>query len=339
MMFAPHVQAQTAKVVILQYSHIGENRYTDTNISIDTFQSHINELSVGGYDVISLKEALRNLKDNTILEKDSVVITIDGGYKQSIENAKPILDEAGFPFTVFFSPQNADVKAEAFLSWSDLKKLSRDKDISLGIHPFTYTRVHEGNETDIKASINRAKTAFQKEFKEFPEIFAYPFGEYSSTYKDIISKSGFKTGLTLNSGAAHAQSDLFSLPRFAMSESFGDIERFRLITKSLPLAVKNFEPENLYLDNPDPAIGFNLHGKHANSDSLNCFISGFGLVEYTAIEGRVEIRSDEPFSETRTRLNCTMAGPKKNASDDPRWRWFGVLFTLQPQLQRFELQE
>ena len=131
-----------------------------------------------------------------------------------------------------------------------------------------------------------------------------------------------------------------TIPRFALSENFGDLDRFRLITHSLPFHIENLEPEDPYLSSSTPLIGFSLKDHGRGTDVLNCFISGLGLVPFENIsDSRIELRPDSELTETRTRLNCTLPAGKDDVSEVNLWRWFGVLFTLPEQLPQISLQE
>ena len=40
-----------------------------------------------------------------------------------------------------------------------------------------------------------------------------------------------------HSGVVHAESDFLALPHFGLNEQFGDLPRFKVITRTLPLPV------------------------------------------------------------------------------------------------------
>jgi hypothetical protein len=57
--------------------------------------------------------------------------------------------------------------------------------------------------------------------------------------------------------------------------------------------------------------------------------------ELEIMNTRVEIRMKAPFAEERPRINCTLpvAGA---AGAEPRWRWFGALYTVPADLLQTE---
>ena len=61
-----------------------------------------------------------------------------------------------------------------------------------------------------------------------PDLFAYPYGEYSLEVIDIVKEAGFIASFGQNSGIAHGFNGFFELPRFAMNEQYGTRDRLEL---------------------------------------------------------------------------------------------------------------
>ena len=118
--------------------------------------------------------------------------------------------------------------------------------------------------------------------------------------------------------------DFFSLPRFAFSDSYGDMERFRRAVSALPLPLSDLTPADPLLVRNPPAIGFTLAANMEGSDRLACFAShesGKARLERLGAR-RVEVRIETPFPPGRGRVNCTAPGP------EGRWRWFSMQFYI-----------
>ena len=115
-----------------------------------------------------------------------------------------------------------------------------------------------------------------------------------------------------------------ALPRFSMTESYADLDRFDLVSTALPLTVTDIEPPAPYQDRMIESIGFTIADDLAGqTDNLSCFISGKDEVEIQLLGPRVEVRASTPLTAERFRLNCTLPAA------DNRWRWFGMLY-VQP---------
>jgi peptidoglycan/xylan/chitin deacetylase (PgdA/CDA1 family) len=315
--------------VILSYQRIGADYSPETSIRKEQFEEHIHELIEGAYNIISLPELISSLKKNEAIDKKTVVITFDGGYRSIIEHALPMLEKNKIPFTIFISPNNLNATKRYILS-SDLKRLKKNKLITFGLHPESYTRLSNKKPEEIKRQINNAKSIVREILDKEVDFFAYPFGEYSLTYKNIIANSGFKAALTQHSSVAYADQDFFELPRFTMTEKYADIERFRLITNALPLPVTDISPKDPQLNTKKPVIGFTINEDLSSSiSSLSCFASDQGKPKIERIgNNRIELRLEKEFSSQRARVNCTIPGPQSAPGELPNWRWFGLLMTV-----------
>jgi peptidoglycan/xylan/chitin deacetylase (PgdA/CDA1 family) len=314
-------------VVILAYHRIGEDAFPEGNLATEQFAAHINELASGNYNIMTLPDAIKALKAGEKLPKRSIAITFEGAYTSSYENGMKLLLEKKIPFTVFISSGYADSNEGQYLHWEQLRELKNSGLVTFGILPAAYSRLMDKPEAEILGQINKAKVRFREELKMEPTLFSYPFGEYSLPFVALIKDQGFDAAFGLQSGVAYAASDFYALPRFTMTESFGDMERFELVSHALPLPVHDAEPADPSIDTDQPLIGFSVAAQlKSYLKSLTCFVSGQTQPDIELLgEARVELRPAEPLSEEKTRVNCTMPGPMADTGETQEWRWLGML--------------
>lgn len=315
----------STSAVIFVYHRIGEDQFPDTNIRIDQFASHIDEIIQGNYNVMPLPDIVNAIKKGEQLPDKTIAITFDGGYKSILENAVPILLKHKIPFTVFFSTDNANWGAGSYMNWKELKKLSSYNGVTLGIHSASYTRFTNSEPETIKAQLNKAKSEFKKHIGSVPEFYAYPFGEYSIAYRDIVEQNGFTSAFGQDSSVAYTDSDLFSLPRFSMTENFAYLDRFKMISNALPLPLSDIIPSDPHITTGIDKISFTLDKSLKDYTSLlSCFSSSQNNPEKTVIGNiRIELSFPAPLQSDRIRINCTM--PCYGSDSENRWRWFGML--------------
>lgn len=313
--------------VIYAYHRIDEPEFPATNIHFEQFKAHIDEIVNGDYQVLPLGDIINAFKTGKQLPPRTLAITFEGGHRSILESAVPLLIEREIPFTVFFSVDQADWQSTSYLGWRDLKRLEARDFIDLGLHSATYSHLLEYDEDGMRKQINRAKLRFREEIGYEPSIFAYPFGETSLQAKKLVEDYGFEAALGQQSGVANNLSDIYLLPRFAMTESYGGLERFQLTANALPLKVKDVSPEDFHLGKNPPVVGFTLVEDYKNKSALACFATNEGDLDIEMISRRVEIRFDQPFTEGRGRVNCTMPA-YFDENGRQRWRWYGMLFTI-----------
>ena len=318
---APPVAAANAAVLIM-YHRFGEETFPSTNIRLEQFEAHIRELESGGYTVLPLPEILAALKDGSTLPDRTVGITVDDAYRSVYSEAWPRLKAAGLPFTVFVSTDAIDQKLGAMMTWAQIRELAA-AGVTIGHHSAAHAHM-AGRETQKNTDdIAKAARRFDEELGEAPRIFAYPYGEYSLELRNVVSGAGFDAALGQHSGGLYTGADMYSLPRFALNEQYGDIERFTLIANSLPLPATDITPSEPLLGANPPPIGFTLTQDVGDLDQLTCFASGQGETDVERLgPRRIEVRIDNPFPPGRARINCTLPGP------DNRWHWFGMQFLV-----------
>ncbi len=316
-----------SKAVILAYHRIGEDHLTDQNLTSEQFRTHIHEIKNGNYNIQPLSKIIQALRSDTPLPPQTIAITFEGAYRSAIENAAPLLLENEIPFTIFYAANTLDQKDPSYAKWNDLKALQRKTNVELATLPASYNHLSHQSKQDMLVNINKARQRHREEFNNEVEFLSYPYGEYSSQLQELAKSQGYNAAFGLHSGAAFSGSDFYALPRFSMTELYGNLERFRMVTRAHPLPVHDIEPEDPYLKDKNFFTGFTLTAPlSTEAQELSCFISGQGKALMEILENRVEIRSETNLSaQTRIRLNCTMPGPHSE-DDEPQWRWLGLLY-------------
>ena len=319
---APMMPARAAdSAVILIYHRFGENELPLTNIRIEQFEAHIAELTSGPYTVLGLPEIVARLKSGEALPDRTVAITIDDAYRSVFDAAFPRLRVANLPFTVFVSTDPVDLARGGYMSWDQVRVLAREG-VAIGNHSTSHLHMIGVGAAQNESEISGATQRFVDELGAAPRLFAYPYGEYGKAIRDLVAASGFDAAVAQFSGVAYPGSDLYALPRFALNEQYGDMDRFRLIVNALPLPATDIMPSDPVLGPNPPAFGFTVTEDFEALGALQCFPSHMGEAARVERLGprRIEIRFDQAFPRGRNRINCTMPGP------DGRWRWLGAPF-------------
>lgn len=322
------IAEDTNSAVILAYHRIGEDAYPDTSLREEQFDQHIKALISGSYNILPLVQILEALQNNEELPPKTIGLSFEGAYSSAYEKAMPILIKNKIPFSVFLASDLASADTKQYMSWNELKKLNKTGLVSWGLLPASYVRLSEKSDYAIQEQLQKAKKSFQQNMQEDALFFSYPFGEFSSSYKDIVKNEGFSAAFSLNSGVSFSGSDLYALPRFTMTENFGDLDRFQMITNALPLPAYDIEPNYTVIHEQNPVIGFTLpKSLETQIDNISCFASGVAeIVSEHVGKRRIELRIKPYLQEQRTRINCTLLGPSPEELETTIWRWQGMLF-------------
>ncbi len=310
--------------VVFMYHRFGEDRLPSTNIRIDQFESHIAELSSGGYHVLPLPEILSALREGRGLPDRTVGITIDDGFRSVYTKAFPRLREAGFPFTVFIATDGIDSGNKNLISWDQVRELAA-QGVTIGAHTASHLHMVDSTTSKNREDIVRSNARFHEELGYTPRLFAYPYGESGLAAAAMAEAAGYEAAFGQHSGVVYPGSDFFNLPRFALNEKYGTPERFRQVADALPLPVTDLLPADMVLNTDLPAVGFTVDEGIRHLNRLACFPSSGPQAMVEHLGGRrIEVRFVNPLPQGRSRLNCTLPGPEE------RWRWLGMMFYRLP---------
>ena len=304
--------------VILIYHRFGEDAYPSTSVTIAQFEAHIDHLASGDYAVLPLPEIIDALRTGRPLPERTVAITVDDATRSTFEEAWPRLEKAGLPFTVFVSTDPVDEGHAGIMSWDELRQLVA-AGVTIGNHSAAHGHMWQDDDAVNRADLLRARRRIKEELGVDAPLFAYPYGEWNAALRTLVAELGFEAAFGQQSGVAAAHSDPLNLPRFALNERYGEIDRFRLIVDTLPLGVGDLTPADQVLVENPPTVRFTIEPPLPQQDTLACFASGgvAATLEH-GDEGRIEVRFDRPFPPGRARLNCT------HPAEGGRWRWFGL---------------
>lgn len=195
-----------------------------------------------GYEVITLDELVRSIKDKRRLKRNKVVITLDDGYEDNFIYAYPVFKKFGFAAIVFLPTDYMGRKG--FLNWGQIRVMSKNK-ISFGGH--TRTHLYLGDVSDVRVlwdEIAGSKKAIEQEMGAPADYFCYPVGGFNEKVKEIVRQSGYKGACTTNRGSDRFNGNIYELGRVKVTNSD--------MTKPLAFWIKLSGYYNLFRSKKDP---------------------------------------------------------------------------------------
>ena len=311
-------------IISLMYHRFEENKYPSTNIKINDFKQHLKIIKDNKISFVDPKKFENELKNSKSQRK--VLLTIDDGFLSFYENAWPILKEEKIPFILFVSTR--EVGLFNYMTWEQIREISKEDFVEIGNHSHTHEYLVDESNDLIKKDIEKSISIFKKELGKNSSFFSYPFGEYSIDFKNIISSLGFKYAFGQHSGVIDETKNFFELPRFPINEKYGEIKRFKSLTKTLPFKYKEIFPNEKYLlqsKNP-PKVKIEFYENIRNLKSLNCYSNENNKWRQSNIKfenpNTLHININEKFLGERGRINCSLRDPSGY------WRWLGIQFVV-----------
>ena len=305
------------------YHRFNELKYPSTNIQIDVFKEHLSIIKNSKYDLYHPKD-LQNNFDKPKKNK-KILLTIDDGFMSFYNEAWPILKKEKIPFILFVSTE--PVGQNGYMNWDQIKEVEKSGFGVIGHHSHTHDYLIDKTNQEFIKDIEKANDQFLKNLGYIPQLFSYPFGEYSDFMKNYISKN-FKLSFGQHSGVIDVNKNKFELPRFPINEKYGEIKRFKSIINYFPLEYKNLNPKKKKLNenNNPPAFSVEFFKNQKNLNSINCYSNEGGEWEKSKIKitnNVLTIEFREAFMPRRGRINCSL-------NDDGKWRWLGTQFIIRP---------
>ncbi len=303
------------------YHRFNESKYPSTNIQMDIFKQQIEIIEDSNYKFNNPGEFEKMFSTPKI--KKEILITIDDAFLSFYQEAWPFLKQNKIPFILFVSTE--PVGKRGYMTWSQIREVESEDFAFIGHHSHTHDYLINETNDQFISDIEKANKIFLKELGYIPNLFSYPFGEYSKFMRNYISKN-FKFAFGQHSGVIDLNKDKFELPRFPINEKYGELKRFRSIINYFPLEYKEIFPEEKYLsqENNPPKFQVKFFKEQKNLDNVNCYSnegnkwekSNTNFSNYTLI-----IKFREPFVPRRGRINCSL-------NDNGKWRWFGIQFPI-----------
>ncbi|WP_438447518.1 polysaccharide deacetylase family protein [Gorillibacterium sp. sgz5001074] len=114
------------KVIVLMYHHLAEvEANEEVTITPAKFESHLKVLKDRKYQVISIEDYVRFVKENQPVPPNAVVITFDDGYESYYRYGYPLLKKYGFTATNFLvtSYMDSNNPSLPFMTWKQVKEM------------------------------------------------------------------------------------------------------------------------------------------------------------------------------------------------------------------------
>jgi peptidoglycan/xylan/chitin deacetylase (PgdA/CDA1 family) len=317
-----------AAVVVLQYHHVSDQTPPSTSISPALFEQHLDALQQQGFDIVPLDRVVALLQEGQPLPDRTAVITFDDGYKSIYQEAFPRLKARGWPFTVFVNTDPHDRRLPLYMSWDELRDLSRHGG-TIANHTVAHNSLVKlpGEESAadwagrVRSQIEQAQRRIDAEIGEGGKVLAYPYGEFDESLERQVAALGY-VAFGQHSGPLAPHDSPQALPRFPFGGAYGQAREFieKILTLPMPLvgARTSGPPRRPRLDLDFPP--------GAPVPELSCFATGLGAIPVRFGAHTAVVQAPAALDARRFRYNCT--APSKQPG---RYYWYSRHWTVVPE--------
>lgn len=214
------------------------------NVPPALFERQMGVLTKDSYNVVTLGELIRIMRNKGGIPPKTVVITFDDGYKSNYLGAFPILKKMGLRATFFLIADSIgmdqpfrhllwDERAvRTFHKYPETRLPLNRNEVStllsygneIGSHGMTHRSIGNLKLTDARVEIAGSKAILEKATDAVVNLFSYPFGsknynDFNSETSVMLKDAGYECACTGEIGAITDQSEPYELPRIPIRET------------------------------------------------------------------------------------------------------------------------
>jgi peptidoglycan/xylan/chitin deacetylase (PgdA/CDA1 family) len=170
---------------------------------------------------VSLHDVLRFARGEIALPDNSVLVTIDDGFRSVLSVAAPILARYRIPAVAYITTsvvenvQAAKPATEPYLTWAEVVELDR-MGVAIGSHAHTHRSMAKLDRAEVRAEGQRSKDLIEQRLGKEVSSFAYPFGmrrDESAVTLEVLAECGYESLFISQHGKISPGADPLRLPR------------------------------------------------------------------------------------------------------------------------------
>jgi len=297
--------------VMLIYHHVAEDTPRVSSVTAAEFRGHLQYLRDNNFQVIGLDVLIDQLKSGKPIADNAVVITFDDSYENNFTTAHPILQEFGYPYTIFISPGDIDKGTGPVMNWQQIKQMSED-----GVLVANHAMWHEHmarpepgeSEADwlkrMRQSILDAERRIKEETGQNHQWLAYPYGEFSAKLEQLVQELGF-IGIGQQSGAIGPLTKLTRIPRYPAAGQYADLKDLAQKLRTLAFPITDYLAADQVISANPPTLRLQLDITDFRKQQLRCFAGAEVLEPVWLNDNTFEVKASKALNRGRSRYNCT----------------------------------
>lgn len=229
--------APSRHVPVLVYHRFASAVADGMTVRFETFASHLGLLQARACDVVPLADVVAwrrgELPD---LPERAVAMTADDGHRSQFEHMAPMLRPLGWPVTLFVYP-SAISNADYAMRWEQLAALKATGQFSIESHTYWHPnflrerkRLPESEFRRFAADqLVRSKERLAQRLGGSVSMLAWPFGLSDEPLQEQARDAGYRAAVSLGNRSVVRTDLLYALPRFLVTDSFGQRQLDRVL--------------------------------------------------------------------------------------------------------------
>jgi len=190
------------------------------------FAAQMAFLADGGYQTLTVTEAMAARDRRRPLPARSVVLTFDDGFADFHTTALPILREHGLRATLYVTTgyvggagrwlADCDEQDRRMIGWSQLREAAAEG-VEIGAHSHTHPQLDRLDTPGLASEIRRPKVLLEDRLGLAVNSFAYPFGYWDNTTRRAVGAAGYDSACGVDDLPARGCENRLALPRMTVN--------------------------------------------------------------------------------------------------------------------------
>lgn len=243
-------------IPVLSYHNFSSSKNKDMlTVSAKSFENQLNYLKKEKYHTLTIDQLEEFLKLGDAPE-NSIMLTIDDGWKSSYDITLPMLRKFGFNAILFVTTDYINEQNGKIISWEQAREMNNAYNINIQCHSRSHRDFNLLNENEsmpsflasLEDEIATSKDIINKKIGTNVTSFAYSYGNTNPIAIEMLKQNGFKTAFTVK-----RKKNTFFTPEYSLHRQmiFGDhdMEYFRKsVSVFKKLNIDKIEPIDIVTD-------------------------------------------------------------------------------------------
>jgi peptidoglycan/xylan/chitin deacetylase (PgdA/CDA1 family) len=219
-----------ATLRVLMYHKVNDIPDNPTTVPVAYFDEQLAQLRDLGYEVVDLDAVLDHYVDGTPLPNRAVLITFDDGYRDTLENALPVLEKHGYKAVIFvpvaYMEDAMPLPHESLLvergvrnptlDWGLMRELDA-AGVRVESHGIAHRPLAEVSLDEAVREIAVSKLTLEEQLGRPVRAYAYVKGSeahFRPVHESILKQAGYEIAFTSISRSNGFETNPFRLGRY-----------------------------------------------------------------------------------------------------------------------------
>ncbi len=244
------VYTQTFDIPILMYHHINppgvdeDGPSSEFALDAEMFLEQIGYLANNRFNTIDFYDLNKVVKGEAELPENPIILTFDDGYRDTLENALPILNQFQYTGTFFIATDYVDAGRDGFMNWDMVRQLTTAGH-RVEPHSRTFAKLQGQDRDFLISQILGSQDAIAEQIGYTPRYFAYPNGYYDDATIEILEELGFWGAVKMTEGTEVDYDRRYEWPRLFVPGDITILEFIKLVNEGTPVDLqRELDPES-----------------------------------------------------------------------------------------------